>query len=572
MLEQLSIRNIALITSLDVTFGRGLNVLSGETGAGKSILIDSLEFVLGKRADKTLIRHGQAGASVSAFFECSDTPSIARTLEAYDIPFDGQILLKRTMSADGKNACYINGVKVTLSMLRACSVALADIYGQHESTALLDSDNHLQVLDNYAKEHLAALLQTQKSQYEQYSDIVERIRRYGSLGDVNRKLDTLRYQLEEIDRAELKDGEEEALLAERKIFRNAETLIGAYADAYRVLAGEDDDNAVVRIAAAQGLLRKIDEYDPDVQALSERLDALKIELRDLCDTLSDKAQSFDFDPRRAEMCEERLQTIRTLKRKYGDSISEISEYADRMRAEYDFLSDGEAALTRLEAQKSDVWNRLYDNSVMLSQSRREAATRLCAAIVKELQELGMKNSDFVVRFDPIPQASEAVGLISENGFDRPIFLFSANAGQPPMDLSKIISGGELSRFLLAVKSIIADMDHIDTMVFDEIDTGISGKIAQVVAEKLARIANGKQVLAVTHLPQLASMADRNYLIEKSVSDGQTQTHLRNLTTSEEIYAEIARLIGGVQGDAYGMLHAQEMKTYADAQKSALRQA
>lgn len=569
MLEQLDIRNIALIEELHVTFENGLTILSGETGAGKSIIIDSLEFVLGKRADKSLIRYGQNEASVSAFFDISACRSVRAMLDEAGLADDDQLMLRRVMSADGKNACYINGNKVTLHMLRTLTASLVHVYGQHEGTTLLDDTTHLSVLDNYGHERLQALLTEHAELYHQYHQVLDRIREYGSLSQVNRDLDSIRHEIDEITQAELKEGEEDALIAQRKIYLNAQNLLESYANAQACIAAEDDDNVLVRLAQAIALMRQAAHYDADAEDLIARTDSVKIELQDIAQTLSDKAESMDFDPREMQACEERLATIRSLKRKYGNSEKEILRYLEQLQERYDMLSDGEAALEKLEKEKTRLGNALYAATCKLSQRRSEIAAELSERIVSQLRELGMKDAQFCMPIAQVPPQDQAMSQIRADGIDSPVFLFSANAGQPPRELSKIISGGELSRFLLAVKSILADTDGITTMVFDEIDTGISGKIAQVVAEKMAAIACGKQVLAVTHLPQLAAMADVHMLIEKYVTDGQTHTRLRRLDEQGEI-EEISRLGGGSSESAYAGLHAQEMKQNATRIKAQLR--
>lgn len=565
MLEELIIENIALIDRLQIEFGSGLNVLSGETGAGKSIVIDSLNFVLGQRADRSLIRYGTDRAAVTAEFTIesgSNTQAAAQRL-GVDCS-ENTILLRRVMTADGKNACYVNGVKITLSMLREITVTLVDIYGQHESTQMLNAETHIAVLDAYAQKELAPLLSRQSRLYRDYRDLKEKIAQYGSLSDVSKNLDLLNYQITEISEADLQVGEEDRLLADRKRMNHAQAIAQALYTGCELLDGENDVNALTLVAECAGQLKSIREYDPSVEETVARLDSVKIELRDIADTLRAQAEASEFDPAAFAACEERIALIRTLKRKYGADEAAVLNYLETIRARYDFLSDGEAALEKLEREQDELGKDLYDNALALSRERRAQASLLSAKLEEQLRELGLNGCRFSVCFDETPAMEDGLESIGERGFDQAVFLFSANVGQPLRELNKIISGGELSRFMLAVKNVIADTDAIGTMVFDEIDTGISGRIAQVVAEKLYRISADKQVLAVTHLPQLASMADRHYLIEKRVVSNDTRTSVRLLSNKEEI-TELARLIGGRETD-HALLHAQEMKEYANSLK------
>lgn len=565
MLQQLVINNIAIISNLQVELGVGLNVFSGETGAGKSIIIDSINFVLGKRADKSLIRYGQTQASVCATFDIADCNATKEVLQNVDVDNDDDILcIKRTMTLDGKNTCSVNGVKITLAILREITSTLVDVYGQHESTAMLDDSNHLALLDEYCKDEIAELKDAQAKYYSQYRNTLSRLQKYGSMSELNKNVDLLAYQIKEIVDADLKEGEEEDLLATRRMMNNSQKIVTALSTAYNLIA-QDEGSVLERLSIATKELEKISDDVSEIDEYLERIDGCTSELKDLASSLQDLAESCEFDGQQYEYIEQRLDLIRRLKKKYGSSIEEILQYKDKLQEEYDFYCDGEAQMEILQRQLEQEKRLLVDNSVALSMLRRKYARKLGDNIQSELSELGMKNCQFDAKFDVEPTDEDLIDKITSNGFDSPVFLFSANAGQPVRELSKIISGGELSRFMLAVKSTLAGLEGVDSMIFDEIDSGISGRTAQVVAQKLYQISKSRQVLAITHLPQLASMADHNYLIDKSVQDGETNTTLTKLY-GDELINELARLIGGSQSSQVAIEHAKELKQQADESK------
>ncbi len=561
MLASLSIRNIALIDKLEAEFSEGLNILSGETGAGKSIIIDSLEFVLGERADRSLIRYGCDEASVSALFETgASLPAVDILKETGIDSEDGELMLARTMSVDGKNVCRVNGVRVTLAVLRSVAHALADIYGQHEATGLLSEENHIKVLDKFAGEPLAAALEERAKLCAQYKATRAEIAKYGSLTDVEARTEEVCDAIRELEEAALEEGEEDALLAARKKFNNAQRIRDALADAQNSLDG-DAGSALSDIVSARRSIGGVSDYDPSYAEIENRLEELKIETQDIAATLRELINSDDFDPYAAERCEERLALVRKIKRKYSVSEQEYGAKLDELRRELDFLAGGEAALQELNVKSEKICAALSRNADKLHMLRKDAAAALAVQLVAQLKDLGMNNASFEAKIDRVECEPTPVGE------DKVVFMFSANAGQPLRELVKVISGGELSRFMLAIKNIISDIDGVETMVFDEVDTGISGKTSQVVAQKLYTIAKGRQVLAVTHLPQLASMADRHFLISKYTDENGAHTALTALDR-DGMLAEIARLIGGSEYSEHALPHAKEMKRYADEFKTA----
>lgn len=555
MLTTLSIKNIALIESLEIEFSKGLNVLSGETGAGKSIIIDSINFVLGKRADKTLIRYGEESATVTAFFDI-DNDKIYDILDELEIEKEDELMIKRTMTIDGKNNCSINGQKVTLSMLRQLTSKLVDIYGQNDALFIMNPSMHLEILDNYGLDKIKPLKDKQEALYKDYKETLKKLKEYGNLDDLEKNLELYEYQINEIKETNFKDGEEEELKALRSKMNNSQEFVESLSQAYESLNGSSDVNVNLLLSNAIKALNKVVEFDSSLEDIISRLESAKIDLKDAGETIEDIAKSSEFDPQKANQIENRLNKIRLIKKKYGASEQEINDYLSSIQDKYDFLNNGEEKLADLEIDKKNLFEDLYKNAKELSHIRHNVAFDLSLKIEKELKELGMKDAQFVAKFNEFPLIDE-IDSIPANGLDEMEFLFSANKGQPPRELTKIISGGELSRFTLALKNTISDLDGIDTMIFDEIDTGISGHIAQVVAEKLYSISKDKQVLAITHLPQLASIADTNFLIVKNSDNLTTKTKIIKLE-KDDLINEIIRLVGGETSEKTARPHAIEM--------------
>lgn len=563
MLCQLSIENIALIDKLELELKNGLNILSGETGAGKSIIIDSLNFVLGERADKSLIRFGTDKASVEAVFEDYLTPSVKDCLDDFGIEAEDVLILRRKMSADGKNECRINGRISTLSALKSLTELLVDIHGQHEHQSLLKSTNHIKLLDKLGEKKIATVKGEVEKDFDDYTSLKKEFSRFGNADERERKLDILSFQIDEIEKADVKEGEEDELLSARKRIRNMEKIISALEGAKNLLDGYDSQSVSASIKNANSLLNTISSYDENIVPIADRLDSCKVEITDIAETLSDMLQKLDFDSRSAEQIEERLEVVRTILRKYGGSYESLQKFYEEATKEEQMLSNATERVEQLEKEIKVAAEKLFASAKKLSQERGKIADKFEKDITKELCDLGMGGSTFKVEI----VTTDDVDQISANGADSVEFMISPNVGEPLKPLAKIISGGEMSRFMLAFKNILAGVDDIGTMVFDEIDTGISGNISQVVSEKMCNISRARQVIAVTHMPSLASMADNHYLISKSTENGKTLTHVDLL---EDDTDEVARLIGGNDYSIYAVPHAKEMKANAQRYKDSLK--
>lgn len=562
MLAQLTIENIALIDKLELELKNGLNILSGETGAGKSIIIDSLNFVLGERADKSLIRYGTDHAIVQAVFEDYLNPSVSAYLDDIGVECEDVLIIRRKMSIDGKNECRINGRISTLSILKGLTELLVDIHGQHEHQSLLKSANHIKLLDDIGAAKIAKVKVDVANYHAEYVSLNRELSRFGDESERERKLDILTFQIDEIEKADVKDGEEDELLQARKRIRNMEKILSALGEAKDTLDGYDSNSVSASIKNSSSLLGTISAYDDSIGPLIDRLDDAKIEIKDIADTLSDMLEKLDFDARSAEKIEERLEVVRNILHKYGGNFENLQRFYEDARKEAELLSGAAQTVEELQGRIETAKKNLEKSARKLTELRHEVANKFESDITRELKDLGMGGSTFKVDF----VTTDDVDQISANGADTIEFLFSANVGEPMKPLAKIISGGEMSRFMLAFKNIVAGVDGIGTMVFDEIDTGISGNISAVVSEKMCNISRDRQVIAVTHMPSLAAMADNHYLIAKSTENGKTLTHINLL---EDDTDEVARLIGGNDYSQFAVPHAKEMKAWADRYKKSL---
>ncbi len=565
MLSKLSIKNVALIDNAEIIFSEGLNVLSGETGAGKSVILDSVNFVLGAKADRSMIRHGETECMVKAEFVLPETAKAVQTLAEMDIDSDGEVIISRKFNENGKNSIKINGNAVTATMLRKVTDSLVDVHGQSEHFFLLQESNQLKVLDEVSGEALQAQKTLLNARLKALRDIAEKMSVLG--GDEKergRRLDVLQFQIDEITAVDLQDGEEENLLAKRNKIVNMEKIISALQDGINALLGEV--GAIDGLRMANRALSTLNKLDESYSAICEKLEGLTLEIDDVASTLNDMANEMDFDEGEAEEIESRLDVIRSLKRKYGANKKEIDEYLQSIQEEYEILSNCEEQFARLTKEKEKLQAEIYSICLEMTAIRKTAGTEFCARVTNELKTLNIPNAKFTIDFDEYTK--DDVTKANANGLDGVRFAFSANAGEPLKPLGKIISGGEMSRFMLAVKTQLSSVNEICTYIFDEIDAGISGKTAKVVGEKLAKIAKNTQIIAVSHLAQIVSLGDAQYYIEKTEENGKTLTRVRLLDEQGKI-TEIVRLLGGEQGDIYAEQHAKELLKQAHDYKQTL---
>ena len=533
MLELLHIENIAIIEAADIEFAPGFNALTGETGAGKSIVIDSLSAVLGQRTSRELIRTGAEKAFVSAAFS-GTVPELTETL-GIQPEADGTLLLQREIQTDGKNVCRVNGRPVTVGQLRALGARLLNIHGQHDGQQLLDEEQHIVYLDSFGRTE--SLAEAYAVKYKHFTDIRRQIAALQmDEAEKARRVDTLQYQIEELRRAKLKRGEEEELSSRRGMLRNGEKFLDAVAGADYALNGDDSGGgALSALHQAQDALGAVRHLDDGFDALYQRLGEAYSEVYDIAATVEDKRGELDVSPGELDRVESRMDQLYRLKKKYGATVEDMLEYLRRCTEELAQIEDAGDTLARLEYELSGAEKAARQAANALSDARKASAERLTEQILSELRQLDMGKIRFAVDFAEKP--------LDGDGVDTVRFLMSANVGEELRPIHKIASGGELARIMLAMKNVLSEQDHVGTMVFDEVDTGVSGRAAQKVAEKMARISRRKQVLCVTHLPQLAAMADTHFSVEKGERGGRTYTEVRRLDR-EQRRQELARLTGG----------------------------
>ena len=546
MLLLLRIENIAVIERADISFDKGFNILTGETGAGKSIVIDAISAILGERAYRDMIRTGATKASVQAVFE--DVPHLP-WFEENGVAYEDQTVIHREIYLDGKNVCRVNGTLVTVSILRKLGMQLINIHGQHDSATLFDEENHLQLLDAFADN------ETLRNDYAVKFQAVSALRRQIERMTMDeseklRRMETLRYQIEEISKANLSVGEDEALEERRKLLQNAEKLSDGIEEAAECLyGGEDSDGAVALISQAQRALAKLSRYTDAYQELSSRLEDLMYQLQDATEEVRDALNTLSYSGDELEEIEMRLDVIHKLRRKYGVTCADILQYLQKAKQELDEIEFSDDHLQKLKVKLKKAEVEAWDVAIALRQNRYEAAQTLSSRILMELAQLDMPRVQFECKFSEID--------LSTNGADAVAFYMSANAGEALKPMSKVASGGELARIMLAMKNVLAERDQVQTLIFDEVDTGVSGRAAQKVAEKLRSVAVHKQVLCVTHLPQLAALAQTHLLIAKEERQGRTYTTVTPLDF-EGRKRELARIIGGANITEITLQSAQEM--------------
>ena len=546
MLNLLHIENIAVIECADISFDRGFNILTGETGAGKSIVIDAISAILGERAYRDMIRTGAAKASVRAVF--SQVPRLS-WFEENGVEYDDEIVIHREIYLDGKNVCRVNGTPVTVTILRKLGLQLINIHGQHDSASLFDEDNHLVFLDSYADNE--ALRDTYSAAYQAVSELRREIdRKTMDEGEKLRRMETLKFQIAEIEKAGLEPGEDEELEARRKILQNSEKLSDGLDEAVECLYGGDDsDGAAALLSQAERALAKLSRFTDAFAAVHEKVSDLMYQVQDAAEEVRDARDDLSYSADELERIESRLDTIHKLRRKYGVTCADILQYLENAKQELDEIEFADDYLERLNGKLKKAEKEAWAAAQALRSNRKEAAARMSQRILTELAQLDMPRVQFECAF--------AEQGLSANGADAVAFYMSANAGEALKPMSKVASGGELARIMLAMKNVLAEKDHVNTLIFDEVDTGVSGRAAQRVAEKLKSVAAHKQVLCVTHLPQLAALADTHLLIAKQERQGRTYTTVTPLDL-EGRKRELARIIGGTNITETTLKSAEEM--------------
>lgn len=551
MLQSLSIKNVALISSLSIDFGKGFNVLLGETGAGKSIIFDALNFVLGAKIDKTLLRTGESEMRVDAVFTDLNLNATAALKElGYE---DEDIALSRTYNAEGKSIIRVNGLPTSASVLKEIGDILVNSYSQHESVDMLKTKNHLIMLDRMGGEKIKALKNDIKQLYSQLGEINKKIKALG--GDDyerERKKSLMSYQIQEIEDANLQIGEDEKIGERLKLLNSAEKICQSINECEELLT-ENVSSCANSLQQASIALSGLLSFDK-INECKERLDSARYEIEDICQTLVDIRDETDYDEEEFNELDRRHDLIKSLIKKYGGSIEKTLDYLEESKAELDALNDSVNLIEKLEKEKKEITQKLNGEANKLTVARKEIAEEIRQKITNELRELGMKSSSFEVKFSLLDE-------VQSNGQDDVEFVFSANKGQELKSLSKTASGGELSRFMLAVKNIFAETGSAQTLIFDEIDAGISGETGNIVGQKLKNITKYAQVLCITHLPQVASYGDDFFYVSKMEDRETTTTSVEHLK-GDDVIINLAKMVGGNNISDIALSHAKEMRDKA----------
>jgi DNA repair protein RecN (Recombination protein N) len=563
MLLELHIKNFALIDNVNMIFSKGFNVLTGETGAGKSILIDSINFILGDKQSKDIIRKGEESAYVEAVFE-ANPEDIFELLHENGIEDDDVLIISREINQNGRSISRVNGKTVTAGFLKQLGRLMVDLHGQHEHQSLLHEETHIDILDSFCDESLNTIKKEYLELYFKCRDIEKEIEKLTADEQYKlRRMDLLSFQIQEISDAKIKIGEDEELSKRREILSNAEKIFSVLSSVYsRIYEGSDYESVYDEIGRSVSQMDAITRYDERIKSIKDSLEEVYYKLEGITEDVREYKDGIDFDSTELEEIETRLDLLSKLKRKYGNTIYEILKYYEVISVEYSQMERSEEILSDLGRQLDGNSQKLAGLAQKMTGIRKEASRRLGELIVKELRYLGMEKAVFDVEI----YDRERLG---EKGKDTVHFMMTANPGEPMKPLSKIASGGEMSRIMLAIKSVIADIDRIPTLIFDEIDIGISGRTAQSVAEKMCHISSGHQILSVTHLPQIASMADNHFKIEKMVENDKTTTEVFNLQGEGKI-DELARMLGGAELTELTSNHAREFLELANRQKNIIR--
>lgn len=568
MLLELEVKNFALIDHLHLQFEKGLNILTGETGAGKSILIDAVNMAIGERADREFVRTGANKCIIQAVFSYSKVNRLEAFFEDYGIEVDSDqtIVVTREIYSNGRSVCRVNGTIITQTVLKTITQQLIDIHGQHQHQSLLDPQSHITLLDAYGGAETLTLLSEIAEQYQHLTNLQGRLKKICSNEmERERKIDLLRFQIQEIEAAKLVIGEEEELNRQKHLLANSEKIFKAVGDTYDLLHDGNLHKPILdNLSFTVNQLHQVAEFDERLQYFYETIEDLQYKLEDITREIRDYRDTIEFDPVLLEEIEERLDLITSLKRKYGKSIQEIIDYLQEITEELFMIENSEKEINFLKSEIKSHRAKMEASALQLSGIRKEIASSLEKSLTNILQTLNMGKVTFQVQIQPTLDQQQQYKL-SPKGFDQVEFLISTNLGEPLKPLAKIASGGEMSRIMLALKKILASVDHVPTLIFDEIDTGISGKTAQVVGQNMYDIARNHQIICITHLPQIASLADCHFLIEKREEAHSTMTIVKKLNKGEQI-KEVGRLLGGELTNIT-LQHAEEMIEQANLKRN-----
>ena len=570
MLQELTIKDFAIIQDLNLSFNRGMTVLTGETGAGKSIIIDAVGLLAGGRGSSEFIRHGATKCVLEALFSLDGNPGTYELLKTYGIDSDEDtVIIQRDIHRSGKSVCRINGRLVTIAILRLIGESIIDIHGQNEHQELMNPERHLSMLDQFGDKELFLLKKSYQETYTRYRQVKKAYDKWqNGEQELAQRLDMLQYQTNEIEMAELLDGEEEELLEEKNLLLNYQKIMSALSISYDVLQG-DDVNGIDLIGNAMTEMSSLEDIDDKFKNLSEAISSSYFQLQEAASDILRELDQMAYDEDRLNEIEKRLEIIKQLKRKYGDSIGEIKSYYEKIAAELEQILNRENHLTNMTDELARLSEELVKRGSQLSKKRRKVAKDIEQSIHEQLKELYMEKVVFEVQFFKTVATFSSEGA-HESGFDEVEFYIATNMGEPLKPLAKVASGGELSRMMLAMKTIFSKSQGITSIIFDEVDTGVSGRVAQAIANKIYMVAVHSQVLCITHLPQVAALADNHLYISKSIENDRTKTHVNALETAEKI-EEIARMLAGTEITKLTLEHAKELTVLAKTERQKQKQ-
>lgn len=558
MLIQLNIKNFALIEEMTINFDEGFNILSGETGAGKSIMIDAIDFVLGGKFSKSLIRTGEDRTYVEAIFTLEGS-KVYDVLDELEIEYEDVLIISRESHASGKNLIKINGKSLITSQLRKVRAKMLDIHGQHQNQELLQRNSHILYLDGFIDEECKAPLEKFTALREELLKVREEISRITGNQDREKLLDYLKFQIEDIEKAKLKENEEEALKEEYNILANAEKINNALVSSYASLSGNEEVNVIDSLSKVLSELGSVEKHFEKIKKNREALEEAFYTIEECSREIRDMGEEIVFDNDRLEKINARIYEINQYKKKYAPSIKEILEYLDKIKKEHDEIVNSEKIIEELNNKERAIISKMEEAAMVLHELRVDKSSALEEKILKELAFVGLEKSRMEI-------SVERSSSFNERGFDDVCFMISTNPGEPLMPLEKVLSGGELSRIMLALKCVFAEKDEIPTLIFDEIDTGISGAVAQRVGEKMYQLSCTHQVLCITHLPQIAVLSDHHYFVMKRVIDNKTFTSIKVLTLEEKQF-EISKMLAGDDITDATINNVKEMISSAENKKA-----